>query len=338
MFGANHPIVGFYHVPPIWVGEAPRDAHGLIDPKRVNERVFNTTLRSGIGVSVHRCGVFFFDFSTYPPPGLPPNVDRTDPNAVYNANKALANRRVTLMDAYLTCVYQAYDRRPTFPFWKMVISPSSLIKRDSLAGSRLSVNDTRLIDILSGPEHVSWDEATRRAQTITLDVLKESLDLFSDLLEHGYAEAPLLVALFLRSCVSYEDDNYSVALLMAWAVIEKLLNRMWDRYLSVTPEQHVRSLSQKNNWSMRNYPEVVAAAMIDVLNREGLFAINRHGFIIDDLESHLTIARNARNAWIHDLATIGRQDAARAKHAVEEMLGLSEGIHFNLAIMENIVY
>jgi hypothetical protein len=329
MFGPNHPVLGFYHAPPVWVDAAPYTPNGTIDSARVNERVYRNTLRSGIGVSVHRCGTFYFDFATYPPSVLPPTVDRTDVNAVFNENKALANRRVMLLNAFLACLYQAYDSQPTLPFFKMTILPSTLLKRDSLDGTWLSINDTRLLDILSRPASVSWDEATRRAQTITLDVLVEAFDLFSDLLDHPYPDTPMLVDLFLRSVVGNENDEYTVGLLMAWAVVEKLLNRMWGRYVSNTPEQHVRS-SLQPKWSARNYPEVVTAAMIEVLMRERKISA--------DLEAYLTIARNARNAWMHDLATVGRQDAAQAKHAAEEMLQIVEGISFNLSMMSNHVY
>jgi hypothetical protein len=329
MFGPNHPVLGFYHAPPVWVDAAPYTPNGTIDSARVNERVYRNTLRSGIGVSVHRCGTFYFDFATYPPSVLPPTVDRTDVNAVFNENKALANRRVMLLNAFLACLYQAYDSQPTLPFFKMTILPSTLLKRDSLDGTWLSINDTRLLDILSRPASVSWDEATRRAQTITLDVLVEAFDLFSDLLDHPYPDTPMLVDLFLRSVVGNENDEYTVGLLMAWAVVEKLLNRMWGRYVSNTPEQHVRG-SLQPKWSARNYPEVVTAAMIEVLMRERKISA--------DLEAYLTIARNARNAWMHDLATVGRQDAAQAKHAAEEMLQIVEGISFNLSMMSNHVY
>lgn len=139
MFGPNHPVLGFYHAPPVWIDAAPRISDGTIDSARVNERVYRGTLRSGIGVSVHRCGTFYFDFTMYPPPALPPTVDRTDDNAVFNENKALANRRVVLMNAFLAYLYQAYDKQPTFPFFKMTILPSSLLKRDSLDGTWLSI-------------------------------------------------------------------------------------------------------------------------------------------------------------------------------------------------------
>lgn len=329
MFGPNHPVLGFYHAPPIWIDAAPRTASGAIDAARVNERVYRDTLRSGIGVAVHRNGIFYFDFLAFPPPAVPLTVDRTDANAVFNENKAIANRRVVLMNAFLACLYQAYDKQPTFPFFKMVIVPSSLLKRDALDGTWLSINDPRLLDILTRPEALSWDEATRRAQTITLDVLTEAFALFSDLIDHPSCDVPLLVDLFLRSVVGNETDDYTVGLLMAWAVVEKLLNRMWDRYVASTPEQHIRSLLQPK-WSTKYYPEVVAAAMIDVLTREGK--------IPADLEGYLTIVRHARNAWIHDLATVGRQDAARSKHAAEELLQVAEGIDFNLSMMSNIVY
>jgi hypothetical protein len=74
----------------------------------------------------------------------------------------------------------------------------------------------------------------------------------------------------------------------------------------------------------------LTAAMINVLTREGK--------IPNDLEDYLTIARNARNAWVHDLAIVGRQDAAQAKHAAEELLEIVEGISFNLSMMNNLVY
>ncbi len=329
MFGPNHPVLGFYHAPPIWIDAAPRAINGVIDPTRVNERVYRVQLRSGITVSAHRCGTFFFDFSSFPSPTMLPSVGPADMNAMYNARKVLANRRVTLMNAYLACLYQTYDEQPTLPFFKMTISPPSLIKRDSLDGTWLSVNDPRLLDILSRPEAVSWDEATRRAQVVTLDVLTASFDRFSALLEHPYADAPLLVDLFLRSCVGNEGDDHTAALLMAWAVIEKLLNRMWDRYVSGTAEQHVRNMLQPQ-WSTRKYPEVVPAAMIDVLTCEGRIA--------PDLEGYLSVVRAARNAWMHSLGTMGRQEEAIAKHAAEEMLRVSEGIFFNLSMMDNIVH
>ena len=66
------------------------------------------------------------------------------------------------------------------------------------------------------------------------------------------------------------------------------------------------------NHSVKKYPEVSAAAMIEVLARE------QH--IDSDLEGYLTIVRLARNDWMHHLIVVGRQEAALAKHGAEELL------------------
>ena len=67
-------IVAYYHVPPLWIGEAPpRDALAA-NAAALRETVFQKDLKWGIRVRATRDGLFVFDCTKWAP-GAPVRID-----------------------------------------------------------------------------------------------------------------------------------------------------------------------------------------------------------------------------------------------------------------------
>src|ERR1035438_3750320 len=190
--------------------------------------VFRRTLRQGISVKVLREGIFVFDFSNRPADEAP-----HDKSAVaFDTNVGRVVRRVSVMNAYLACFYTAFYRLQQTATHVMRIPHSDLQQFGSL-------DDPSLEQIARGCPDVfiravrtdsNWRLAPRSV-VVRIDTIEASFQQFDLVLDEQRTDMIALADLYLWSCLACSEHDYSLALITAWATIEKLLSLLFTDYV-----------------------------------------------------------------------------------------------------------
>src|SRR5205807_1255476 len=104
---------------------------------------------------------------------------------------------------------------------------------------------------------------------------------------------------------AYQDHNYSAALVSYWAVSERLVQELWQRYQDEhrTVDGHM-VIPAKRRTILADSRTFTAAVLVEVLTFEGSLSF--------ELYEKISAVRQVRNRWIHGLqATIHYQDAVK---------------------------
>ncbi len=251
--------VAYFHWPLIWVGAPPAGWPGLdIDPRTFGDTVYRATLGAGISVKVCRDGMFAFDFSGWAPGQAPPEEDGKPVNFDLAASVVL--RRTAVLNAHLAYLYTVVSRRQNFALSKMVVSPADPLHSASLdwdkpGGGIGGGGDPRGIALLmarlpatyAAPPIADW-RVFPRAVTLDAGTVEESFQHLDEFLTRPAPHALLVAELYLRSCKAYEDHNYSLAVITAWVIVEKLLYLHWERYINKNRQRNIGGVQVQHWW------------------------------------------------------------------------------------------
>jgi hypothetical protein len=206
--------------PLAWVGAPPDNIYVSVGPGEYPPEpplgqfwnvIVTAELPDGLRDAGDRDGMFVL--TSQPGAPLPP-----DEVPDFDAVAQVVVRRVTLMNAHLACVYTAVIR-----------------------GQRYSTDPTAQVHMAryrsTYPSQVPLQMDYRLCRTFTVgtDEVNESFRLLQRLLTYSSSTEVLpLAELLLRSAAALSRHNYSIALILAWAVTEALLGELWERYLDDT--------------------------------------------------------------------------------------------------------
>lgn len=290
----------YYHWPAIWV-EASPVSDGKVDARKLGETVCRKILDSGVEIRVCRDGMFAFRFSDWSGGRYPTFSERV---RMEFDEEEMRAQRIRLLNAHLACLYTVLWQRQDSTLKRMIISPdevipmklidddSETITSDERFYSMLDARNPASVKHWSPPVDLDW--RFRRGMVIEVGTIEESLALLDRVLCYPDEEPLVLTALYARAAKHYEERNHDICLITAWAVVERLLNRLQGTHTKVrTP---------------------MAGELINKLSASGKLSprLREEAFIVHD----------ARSGWIHRLVPVTKENSGKAIRAAEAMLKL----------------
>ena len=300
--------------------------------------MYRTDLPVGIKVKVLREGMFIFDFSGWPP-GCAIQNDKPD---AFDAMAAVILQRVAVINTHLACLYTALSRRQHCALDKMIVTPSELISLKSLDDTGMSFGDLRVcaLALARYPSTYTHSETAifdwrinQRTTLVEVGTIAESFKLLVAILQHPTPHALLVTDLFARSCKAYEDHNYSLCLTVAWAIIEKLLQLLWERYVEQNHEREidgvkVNFINKTRREKLTESRDFNASVISEILSITNTLPFS--------LYQEITKVRQTRNNWIHDLEPVSREIAETSVSMATKLLNLADGINLDVPLISRI--
>lgn len=317
-------VTGFYHDPPIFVGECPVDeGTGEADFDRFSKEIVRTTLGGGIEMWATVEGFFVFDFSGNTDCALPDDAD-THNNFSLVAEKMV--RRTRIMNAFLAFFYTQQVRIDNWTLNRLVVTPELTV---GITEGRLSFGNQRVGDLYSSriestyiPSlHHSVDSRIhpRAGDAVSVEVVQSSaVDLSTLITEHG-DDGVILVDLYLRASRAFQEYNHNLSLITYWTIAERIINDLWKQ-MQQDREVHegeifIDGARRKRLKDGRTYTAAVMTEVLSLL-----------GYISKKTYDDICAVRKARNDWMHDLKPIGPDAAALANFVCERLLEDVKGL------------
>jgi hypothetical protein len=336
------PLLGYYW-PAVWLKGRPGPDSQHLDIAALHDIVYEGTLAQGIRAKAYRLGLFVFDFSNW-------EAELADPPVYDDEERGLdqqvprAMRRIRVFNAHLACFYDAIARlQQGFCISKVIIQYEETISMrdfgDPLSGMawsspRLEEVRPRFHTVLppDDPERWHWSEQFRTRFVVKEETLKESFSLLTAVLDHSSDHTLLLTELLAHSCKAFEDHEYSLSLIVSWAITEKLLQCRWSRYLSEERQnkvevdgEQVPLLTKEREKKLTDGNQFTASVTTEFLTCLGLLPFK--------LYQRLNRVRNARNHWMHELQPVSWEAASDAIRLAQEMLREVEGVNFSIPVL-----
>lgn len=323
--------VSFYLWRPVWVKESLVDVASNqqdFEVEKLTDEMFSQRLDCGITISVQRQGMFTFDFS-----GWASAYDGANAFAPLTPFGHYSRLRADVVNAYLACLYTAGETlqpaqspHPLSAWAKMWVTAQDLILSRSHKTNEITFPNTRNLPLLrahwrqeySGPARQDWRHMGR-IRVIEEQTLEASLSALSQILNSPTADLDSLVALYQQACVTYESESYGPAAVLAWAIVEQMLNRLWRQYLDanrnrVINNEETEFINSKRRDDRLQSREYTASVIAETLS------------LVDELPFSLynmTLrARKARNSWMHGLSPVSSESASQAIETAEAMIEL----------------
>jgi len=157
--------------------------------------------------------------------------------------------------------------------------------------------------------------------------LERSLESLETLLSGDFEFRLSSAEMYLQSCKACEDHNWNFSVVIAWALVERLLRLLWERWLDANVDRPVGNQGEKFINSKRRDKfvkgdEFTASVVSEILSQQGQLEF--------PLYKKLNEARRARNKWLHKLESVTVHDAFLSLELVGEMLMRVEGINLRL--------
>lgn len=319
---------GYFHWPPVWVGDTPVSENREISNDEV---VLRFPLPQGITSKVLRQGIFIFDFSEASIGYIDPYHKLIDTAPIQQA----IYRRIAVLNAHLLCLYNSLFEIQRYGVRKMIVTPSNLISYRSIedhGGSSYESDVNPQIHYMKSTdgipqELVMWKN--KRSVSISLETVLQSYKLLGRILEHQSEDTLDLIHLYARSCKAYEDHNFDLSVVTAWTLSEVLLNVLWKRHLDglnrVRPalpgKEKFINADRRRILTASNYS---ASVIIEILSIAGV--------IPSSLYTALNNSRKERNDWIHNLRIRDSEMAQKAIFLAGDMLRLIYGVELNIPL------
>lgn len=314
--------LGYFHWPAVWVAASPVSG-GEVDARRLKDTVYRKILDSGVEVKVYRDGMFAFRLSDWPVGRYPPLSERV--RTGFDAGEIQA-QRVRLLNTHLACLYTALWRRQNSTLKRIIISPDEVIQVKLLDDdSEHITRDERFESLLGAriPSFECWrpppeiDWRFSRVMTIELGTVEESFEFFDRVLQHREKDVLTLTDLYARAAKHHEEHNHDVCLITSWAIVERLLNRLWEEYIDDNRRREVDGektpfINQARKRSLTEGQNFTASVMIEILSLVDRLPLG--------LYEEVSLLRKARNGWIHGLEPVSREVSGKAIRAAEALL------------------
>lgn len=313
--------VGYYLRPTVWIIDAPTERTGDIDPTSLDEELLRIPLDCGIIVAAQRQGLFIFDFTNWAP-GQAIADGRASESFDETARVQL--NRVEVLNAHLACLYSAISTFQKFCLDKMSAVPDDLIYKKSIDDAGMSFGNPivgalalapfRSTYAAGVPRAFDWRLATR-SPTIERPTIEASLVQLNAIIQHPSELALPLCAFVTQAAESYENHNYSLCLVIAWTICERLLFVRWEEVLKDNRNREFDGRivnfvtgKRKEKLTGRDFTASVVSEILSFLAR-----------LPFELYGNLNEVRRDRNDWIHGLKPVTRE---RAKLAFDTSLGM----------------
>lgn len=333
-------VIGYYRIPPIWVGEEPVKEDYLIGNENPLTRTeFSCSLSCGIRVQVRRDGLFLFDFSAWPPaertevPGWNPVPGSRVPKEVTEAEQLAETRlalRAQVINAHQACLSTAETVE---------------IRRSSDLGVPVQQYETFrpfIFDMahVGGPHHdgptsdyvrdqIRFVENRQKSKIgyrtlFNIQTLDRSFRELDKILNSDVPNLLELVEILFRSATDYRDQRFAESIILSWSVCESLLGEMWAGLVSekeYLPEASMGESAQGNSQMKRvnkdRRSKLMGTQFSASIITEVLELNDRIPFsLFQKIES----LRKIRNDRLHSLKSVAGDDASMAVRTAEELM------------------
>jgi len=334
-----------YYWPSVWLTGRPGPDHNQIDLPSLHDVVYEGNITQGLRVKAYRLGLFAFDFSRW-------DKDAESPADGLNELDRLIEqkmRRIALFNAHLICLYDAVARSQKYVLEKTLLSHEDTISASDFSNPFSSMGGgwrTPFTEIVTQYSHdfaatrgpheayaaqMKWFMQYHVRVVVTEEALKTSFATLAAVLDHSSNHSLLLVEILAHGCKAFEDHNYSLALVTAWSVIEKMLQARWHRYIDGeraakedVDGQQVPRVNADRAKKLKDGNNFTASVVTESLTCLGLLPF--------PLYKPLNQVREARNKWMHELRPVTRDAASQAVQLAQDMLRQVEGIDLTIPV------
>jgi hypothetical protein len=338
-------VTAFYRHPLAWFGSAPNIDHNVQDLTCLFDEVYRAKLKSGIQIRVLRVGIFVFDFSKS-------NL-RTSSQSVQSSFDTIADLNITrlsVLNTYLLCLSSTITSRHNITEEKQILRLTDLLhsktfenpeniyfnsNRDDNLPNYHELTADYFRNVYGGAMFrrnaiIKWQYGFRR--TISEQDIQEAANLFDEILELPTEVGVVLVSLLAQSYEACEDFNFSLALIIAWSITEKLLSILWERHVDTIKAERIivntAKVSRVNATRLERLKKDTrtfsAAVISEILELQNILP--------HELYVKSTVVRKARNEWLHSLRKVpSMEETIEALTLATAMLKLVLGISLALA-------
>jgi hypothetical protein len=302
---------GFYHWPPIWIGENAKQIDGACATGQ-NSEVYRHTLRCGVKVIISIKGVFVFDFSNWAYGVVNSMPQWEGPVAA----------RMRFMNLFLTCFYSSVYRNMRQTMEKMFINYGTyaFVRQVDLEPFGFGC-DARHAAVIRTNEK---EHETRRPwhHLVSVDIVSEAIDLTDAALMTQSNDAAILGELLLHAFDLHDSGKYAASHISAWTIVERCMNQIWHSHLEKAEQEHSNSSAETGEKFINSERrkkltgrDFTASVVSEILSLSDLLPFEQYKLTCD--------VRQTRNDWLHRLRAIDRTDSAKAINLARFMLKLS---------------
>lgn len=304
------PVVeGYFHLPPVWIGEPPAEADVVrLNPSVHHAVAFRRTLDCAIEVQVNRDGTFLFDFTHWilgPPvvlPGflIPEGATSFSPTAEHHRADRLAEDtavlRAQVLNAHQACLVTAERLMNRSSGAGFPVTAWSSYKAVTLGTPPPYHDDTEslhaLVHNLSNNKYGLSPAPLKHRRALDVALVNRSFDLLDDLLRNGDLTAIRLVEAGFIAGNRKREKRFGEAITLGWTICEQIVAIAWRRQLEEVQRQDAERMPKDRRSKLlgRDY---TASVMVEMLELTGV--LDR------DLFRKLEVARKARNKWAHEM-------------------------------------
>ena len=303
------PVVeGYFHLPPVWVGEAPLPEQvRVLNPSVHHAAAYRATLRCGIDVRVNRDGLFLFDFTRWlvAPPVIIPGFVK--PKAPYYAPRghqeaedsaeAAAIIRAQVMNAHQVCLvtarWQLTHSGGSFGYPVTAWNTHKALTLDTPPSYWDDVESHHALaqNLVNNKDQVVRERLPSRS-IVPLNIVQRSFAILDDILETGDLTTLRLIEGGFIAMNRRREKRFGEAITLGWTVCEQLISLAWRRMLDGVRNTASDRMSKERRKKLtgRDYTASVMTELLEI-----------HGDIDQEVFRMLDVARKARNAWAHEM-------------------------------------
>jgi hypothetical protein len=233
-------------------------------------------------------------------------------------------QQLRVLNVHLACLHSAIREKSGIALPLTLVSPSTLIQGDSIAWQSYGTGDDRFV-------RDSMEPVSRffRLLHFDIDVLSLSFDLLSDILDKKDQEAIHLTDLHARSFAAWQEEDFALSLILAWAIIERMIQTIWTEHVAANRERIVDGspitfINKNRREKLAAGRDFTASVISEILSLEELISFS----VYESIER----ARKARNGWLHALVAVGGNDAMTAVSVAETLLKQVKALRLGLAL------
>ncbi len=213
--------------PPLWCGDEPAER----TKEALTESVWRSRLQIGVEISVTREGLVLIDFGGWHETSKAEAVRDNDVDAMVEMDE----RRVAVGNAFLACLHTALLAEQKMGHRAQVITPAEVahVTDIGLPDGTVFFFDERPLTVLVSAAlgGAALDDEKARMLIVERATLDVASGLLDELLGSRAIDGSRTAALLLRAAKAAEDEEYGLALIIAWSLSEQMLNARWVKYL-----------------------------------------------------------------------------------------------------------
>jgi hypothetical protein len=171
-------------------------------------------------------------------------------------------------------------------------------------------------------------DATTPRLRLENDMVIYSLELLEQIVTSPFANLLLLTELLYRAAVQYSEYRVAECLILSWAVCERLLTELWERYLKSSERSGTEELrinaDRRQKLKSRDYTSSVRLEVLELASQ----LPNEIFCAVDDV-------RKIRNDWLHSLSNVKGQEAALTGRAAKSLFRFATGLTISLCLSQS---